>query len=171
MKEHVKKLRTKIGRANFTLNKMKNVLDKKHLKLLVNSYVKSYIEYNCGLLSLCNKSKLKPLEIQFKKTIRILTKAKFREYILLNLRIYTTHWQTDWIPCNKVYALSFMITVQKLLKECGDLTRTLINKIPELKIISTMKELVWLIFITTHYTGFPSFGIILIQTLKQSQIR
>ena len=80
MKEHVKKLRTKIGRANFTLNQMKNVLDKKHLKLLVNAYVKSHIEYNCWLLSLCNKSTLKPLEIQFKKTIRILSKAKYRDH-------------------------------------------------------------------------------------------
>ena len=80
MKEHVKKLRTKIARANFTLNQMKNVLDKKHLKLLVNAYVKSHIEYNCGLLSFCNKSTLKPLEIQFKKTIRILCNAKYRDH-------------------------------------------------------------------------------------------
>ena len=63
MKEHVKKLKTNIARANFTLNQMKHFLDKRHLKLLV----KSHIEYNCSLLSLCNKSTLKPLIIQFKK--------------------------------------------------------------------------------------------------------
>ena len=59
---------------------MKNFLDKRHLKLLVNAYVKSHIEYNCNLLSLCNKSTLKPLTIQFKKTIRILSNAKYRDH-------------------------------------------------------------------------------------------
>ena len=59
---------------------MKNVLDKKHLKLLVNAYVKSHIDYNCNLLTLCNKSTLKPLIIQFKKTIRILCRAKYRDH-------------------------------------------------------------------------------------------
>ena len=59
---------------------MKNFLDKKHLKLLVNAYVKSHIEYNCNLLSLCNKSTLKPLTIQFKKTIRSLCNAKYRAH-------------------------------------------------------------------------------------------
>ena len=80
MKEHVKKLRTKIARANFSINQMKHFLDKKHLKLLVNAYVKSHIEYNCNLLSLCNKTTLKPLNMQFKKTIRSLCNAKYRAH-------------------------------------------------------------------------------------------
>ena len=59
---------------------MRNVLDKRHLKLLVNAYVKSHLEYNCNLLTLCNKTTLKPLELCFKKTIRILCNAGYNDH-------------------------------------------------------------------------------------------
>ena len=52
---------------------MKNVLDKKHLALLYNSYVKSNIEYCSALLVGANDNLINPIIKQQKKCVRIIS--------------------------------------------------------------------------------------------------
>ena len=51
---------------------MRHLLDKKHLKLLANAYIKSHIEYCCNLFCLCTESIIKPISILLKKAIRVI---------------------------------------------------------------------------------------------------
>ena len=59
---------------------MKHILDGIHLKLLFNSYIKSIVDYADIFFCLCNKSTLKPLELIYKKAIRIIAGVGYREH-------------------------------------------------------------------------------------------
>ena len=72
MKYHIRKIHSKITSAIFSLKQMKHLLDKKHLKLLVNAYIKSHIEYCCNTFCLCTDSIIKPITTLLKKAIRII---------------------------------------------------------------------------------------------------
>ena len=52
---------------------MKHILDGLHLKLLFCAYVKSHVDYADVFYCLCNKTTLLPLELIYKKAIRILS--------------------------------------------------------------------------------------------------
>ena len=72
-KYQFQKIFSKISKVIFSLNQMKNVLDRKHLKILYNSYVKSNIEYCSGLLVGAHESLLNPIIKQQKKCVRIIS--------------------------------------------------------------------------------------------------
>ena len=59
--------------ANFAINQMKNFLDKPHLRMLSNAYVRSHVDYCTNLWTNCTKSTLKPLNVALKKSIHIIT--------------------------------------------------------------------------------------------------
>ena len=75
LKDHVKHVHSKVSKSNFALNQMKNFVDKKHLKMLSNAYVKSHVDYCTNLLTNCTASTLKPLNVALKKSIRIIAGA------------------------------------------------------------------------------------------------
>lgn len=82
LKSHFKILHKKVSRAVFSLNQMKNLLDKKHLKLLYSSYVKSQIDYCSNLYTLANKGTLKPIFLLQKRAIRIICGVAYKEHTL-----------------------------------------------------------------------------------------
>jgi hypothetical protein len=77
LKQHFLSLHTKVARANFSLNQMRNILDKRHLLLLYNAYLKSNLEYSCSLFVLANKGTIRPIFLQQKKSIRTVCNAEF----------------------------------------------------------------------------------------------
>ena len=79
-KDNFKHLHGKISKAVFSLRIMKNLLDKRHLKLLYNSYIKSHIEYCCNIFCLANKSYIKPILLLQKRAIRIICGANYRDH-------------------------------------------------------------------------------------------
>ena len=79
-KQHFNHLHTKINKAIFSLRQMKHLLDKKHLTLLYNAYLKSALEYGCPLFCCANKTTLRPISILQKKAIRIITNSNYREH-------------------------------------------------------------------------------------------
>ena len=79
-KEHINFVHSKISRGIYSLKQMKHILDGIHLKLLFNSYIKSIVDYADIFFCLCNKSTLKPLELIYKKAIRIIAGAGYREH-------------------------------------------------------------------------------------------
>ena len=80
LKYHFELLHRKVSRAIFCLNQMKHILDKQHLKLLYNSYIKSHIEYCCNIFCLANKSYIKPILLLQKRAIRIICGANYRDH-------------------------------------------------------------------------------------------
>ena len=79
-KYHVNSIHSKISRGIYTLKQMKNILDGQHLKLLFNSYIKSMVDYADIFFCLCNKSTIHPIEMIYKKAIRIVGGAKYRDH-------------------------------------------------------------------------------------------
>lgn len=79
-KEHIDYVRTKISRSIYTLKQMKHILDRRHLKMLFNAYVKSIVDYADVFYCFCNKKTINPLEIIYKKAIRILSGANYRDH-------------------------------------------------------------------------------------------
>jgi hypothetical protein len=77
-KSHFEKLYKKVNRAVFSLKQMKHLLDREHLMLLYNAYIKSAIEYACALFSGLPASMLKPIIILQKRAIRIIFGAGYR---------------------------------------------------------------------------------------------
>eukprot|EP00088_Acartia_fossae_P058057 TRINITY_DN6784_c0_g1_i3.p1 TRINITY_DN6784_c0_g1~~TRINITY_DN6784_c0_g1_i3.p1 ORF type:complete len:611 (-),score=-4.06 TRINITY_DN6784_c0_g1_i3:608-2272(-) len=75
LKDHVKHVHSKVSKSNFAINQMKNYLDKPHLRMLSNAYVRSHVDYCTNLLTNCAESTLKPLNVALKKSIRIVTGA------------------------------------------------------------------------------------------------
>ena len=73
-------VKTKVSRAIFSLNQMKHILDKKHLKLLYSSYLRSHIDYCCNILCLCTRTALEPLILAQKKAIRIKSGSNFHDH-------------------------------------------------------------------------------------------
>lgn len=79
-KIHMNMVHTKISRSLYTLKQMRFLLDGRHLKLLFSSYLKSHIDYCDIFYCLCNKSTLNPLEMIYKKAIRILSGSGYRDH-------------------------------------------------------------------------------------------
>ena len=82
LKCHFKLVYSKVARAVFTLNQMKNLLDLKHLKILYSAYVKSQIDYCSNLYCLASKSTINPIFMLEKRAIRILSGKGFRDHTL-----------------------------------------------------------------------------------------
>lgn len=60
-KDHFRFMHKKISQAVFSLRVMKHILDKRHLLLLYNSYLKSNLEYASSLFTTVSKTTIKPL--------------------------------------------------------------------------------------------------------------
>ena len=82
LKPHLKLVHSKISRAIYSLNQMKNLLDKAHLKLLYSSYIKSQIDYCSNIFMLASQASLKPIFLLQKRAIRIICGAGFRDNTL-----------------------------------------------------------------------------------------
>ena len=79
-KEHIEYVRSRISRSIYTLKQMRNILDSRHLKLLFFSYIKSHVDYSDLFYCLTNKKTIYPLEIIYKKAIRIISGADYRAH-------------------------------------------------------------------------------------------
>ena len=82
LKHHLKHVHSKVSRAIFSLNQMKHILDKAHLKILYFSYVKSQIDYCSNIFMLANQYSLKPIFLLQKRAIRIICGTGFRDHTL-----------------------------------------------------------------------------------------
>lgn len=80
LKMHIDFICGKISRAIFSLKLMKNILDKRHLRLLYNSYIHSHILYVSMFLSLCTETTLNPLVKIQKKAIRLICNRGYRDH-------------------------------------------------------------------------------------------
>lgn len=75
-KKHFDNLHLRLQKAVFSLKIMKDLLNKRHLKILYSSYCKSIIEYGIMLFTGVNQETLKPIKILQKSCIRIIAKTK-----------------------------------------------------------------------------------------------
>ena len=79
-KDHFKQLHGKVAKAVFSLRIMKNLLDKRHLKLLYNAYLKSNLDYCSALFTTASKTTVNPIFILQKKAIRIICSSSYNEH-------------------------------------------------------------------------------------------
>jgi hypothetical protein len=79
LKCHFKQMHIKINRAIYTLRQMKNILDRRHLKLLYTSYIKSIIDYSCPVFSCANQATIQLIFLLQKKAIRLICGAGYRD--------------------------------------------------------------------------------------------
>ncbi len=82
-KFHFDNLHRRLQKACFSLKLMKNILDKKHLKILYSSYCKSLLEYGIIIFTGVSNETLKPIRVLQKSCIRIIAKTS-------NNRAHTT---------------------------------------------------------------------------------
>ncbi len=89
---HFDNLHQRLQRACFSLRIMKNILDRRHLKILYNAYCKSLMDYSIILFTGVKKETLHPIKIIQKNCIRIIaksnnnrehTKPLFKQYQIL----------------------------------------------------------------------------------------
>jgi hypothetical protein len=59
---------------------MRHLLDGLHLKLFFCAYLKSHLDYADIFYCLCNKSTLRPLELIYKKALRIMCGVGYRDH-------------------------------------------------------------------------------------------
>ena len=69
---HLDKVYSKVSKIIYSMKVMKHILDKKHLRLLYTSYVKSNIEYCCLLFTACPMFLLTPIIKLQKQALRII---------------------------------------------------------------------------------------------------
>lgn len=79
-KNHFKHLHGKVAKAVFSLRIMRHILDKRHLKLLYSSYLKSAIEYGSILFTNVAKSTMNPIIVLQKKAIRLICSSGYRDH-------------------------------------------------------------------------------------------
>ena len=79
-KAHFKHLHGKVARAVFSLRIMKNLLDKRHLKLLYNAYLRSALDYGSVLFTATSKITMKPIITLQKQAIRIICNSPYRAH-------------------------------------------------------------------------------------------
>ena len=72
---HFDSLYNKINRSIFTLKQMRNILNKRHLNLLYNSYIKSHLEYGIILFTRCPLNLINPIVKLQKICVRIIDKT------------------------------------------------------------------------------------------------
>lgn len=80
LKDHANHIKKKVSSSLFAIKQMKNVLDKEHLLMLANAYIKSHLEYCCSLFTCFNKSTLNPIHTLLKKAVRIIDNAGPRDH-------------------------------------------------------------------------------------------
>ena len=80
LSEHCKHIHRKISRSLYSLNLVKNILNKDCMKLVFNAHVQSHLEYCCNILGMAPEKYLKPLKIVQKKAIRIISGASYNEH-------------------------------------------------------------------------------------------
>ena len=76
-KHHFKNLHIRVSRAIFTIKQMRNLLDRRHLKLLYSAYVKSIIEYACANFCHVSASVREPIFLLQKRLVRLITNAPY----------------------------------------------------------------------------------------------
>ena len=85
---HLKKVYAKISKIIYSMRIMRHFLDKKHLRILYSSYIKSNIEYCCILFTACPQYLLNPIIKIQKSAIRIIenlpSRAHTAEYFKSN---------------------------------------------------------------------------------------
>ena len=79
-KHHINIVHSKINKALYSLKQMRHLLDGLHLKLLFCAYLKSHLDYADIFYCLCNKSTLRPLELIYKKALRIMCGVGYRDH-------------------------------------------------------------------------------------------
>ena len=72
---HFDQLYNKLQKAIYTLKQMRNILDRRHLMLLYNSYVRSHLEYGIIMYSACSLSLINPIIKLQKICVRIIEKT------------------------------------------------------------------------------------------------
>ena len=77
-KAHFKKLYIKISRAIYSIKQMRHLLDRRHLKLLYDSYIRSNIEYACANFPHVIKSVKLPIFQCQKQVVRVITDSTYR---------------------------------------------------------------------------------------------
>ena len=80
LKVHIDHVYSKISRSLYSLKMMKRLLDNRHLKLLFSAYLKSHIDYADIFYALASKKTLHPLEMIYKRAIRIISGANYRDH-------------------------------------------------------------------------------------------
>ena len=76
-KHHFKQLYIRVSRAIYTIKQMRLLLDKRHLKLLYSSYVKSIIEYACANFTQVSASVRVSIFNLQKRLVRIITNSPY----------------------------------------------------------------------------------------------
>jgi exonuclease III len=79
-KEHFKYLHGKVAKAVFSLKIMRHLLDKKHLTLLYNAYLRSALDYGSALFTTASLTTMKPIILLQKKAIRLVCGADYRAH-------------------------------------------------------------------------------------------
>ena len=79
-KHHINNVYNRNSKIIYSMRQMRHLLDRKHLLLLYNSYIKSYIEYSSILLCGAPKSLLDPIIKQQKNAVRIIEGLKSRDH-------------------------------------------------------------------------------------------
>lgn len=78
--EHCKYIHGKISRSLFSLNQVKNILNKDCMKLVFQAHVQSHLEYCSNILCMAPEKYLKPLKIVQKKAIRLVCGADYHDH-------------------------------------------------------------------------------------------
>ena len=78
LKDQTSAVSSKVAKSIFAINQMKHYLDKEHLTLLANAYIRSHLEYCCNIYSMCNQTTIRPLTLLLKRTVRtVASKNRF----------------------------------------------------------------------------------------------
>ena len=80
--EHCKYIHGKISRSLFSLNQVKNILNKDCMKLVFQAHVQSHLEYCSNILCMAPEKYIKPLKIVQKKAIRLVCGANYNDHTL-----------------------------------------------------------------------------------------
>lgn len=76
-KHHFSNLHARLGRAVYSLRQMRNILDRRHLKLLYSAYVKSILDYGALLFTGVNSTTLGPIIKSQNKLVRLITNSPY----------------------------------------------------------------------------------------------
>jgi len=78
--EHTKFIRNKINSSIYAINKIKHLLNRKHLRTLYYSMIYPYLDYGITLWGTTYKSHTNKLVILQKKALRIISGAKYNDH-------------------------------------------------------------------------------------------
>ena len=78
--EHINMMKKKISKSFFAINKVKNIMPKRHLSILYYSLIYPYLTYGIILWGAACRVHLSKLIIMQKKSVRIITGAHYRAH-------------------------------------------------------------------------------------------